>query len=345
MILLGGNLTACGSLVTRPEAEVTLGPEVVEGISQQVMVRQQLQEIGPGDPQYREEQLADLNAAKNRIWQFERHVIAAAVRYEQKQQWREADQIFAKALKYVPNSVILQAARKQLDERRDERGQALRAELSINEGEQLLKDARSYEQIAQLSPSSFFTRLEINAYRHKRRKASEQLLAQGKLAMERRDFALAKRCLAIAERLDSTAEVRDALAMADTRLLKNRRTYSRQALRGSDLPEQIEQYQRTLAKGDLMLAQQQLMQMQQKFPDDAGLQSLAAELHILIEAKVAVTAQHAKVLYSEGDVQQALALWQEILPLDPDNSDLQLNISRAQRVLQNLRALREKQSG
>lgn len=345
-ILLTCNLAGCGSLTTRSETTVALGPELVEGIRQQVMVRQRLQGIEPGDPKYGEH-FADLKAAKNRIWQFERHAIGTAVRYEQRQQWREADQIFAMALNYVPNSEILQAARKQLDERRDEREQALRAELLLNEGEQLLKDARSYEQIAYLSPANLLTKLEIHSYQRKRQKVSTQLLKQGRLAVERRDYTLARRCLVIAERLDATEEVLQALQLADARLRESQRGshYSRQALRGGSLQAQIQQYQQTLAKGDLMLAQRQLMQMQQKFPEEVRLQSLAAELHILIEAKVAAATQHAKVLYSEGDVQQALALWQEILQLDPDNPNLQLNISRAQRVLENIRALREKQSG
>lgn len=340
IIVLAVNLAACGSLVTRPENQVTLGPELVEGIRQQVMVKQRLES---GDPQ-RGRRQADLEAAKNRIWQFERHVIATAVRYEQKQRWREADRIFALALEYVPNSEILQAARKQLDERREEREQALRAELLINKGDQLLKDARSYEQIAQLNPG-FLTRLEVNAYQRKRKKVAAQLLAQGKLAIERRDYGFAKRCLAVADRLDTSVEIGRALQLADARLQKNKRSRPRQALKGSDLAEQIEHYHETLVQGDLVLAQQQLAQMQQKFADDPRLQPLTAELRVLVEAKVATATEHARVLYSEGDVQQALALWQEVLPLDPDNPDLQLNISRAQRVLENLRVLREKQSG
>lgn len=343
MIVLAVNLAACGSLVTRPENQVALGPELVEGIRQQVMVKQRLQRLEPGDPGHERHQ-ADLEAAKNRIWQFERHVIATAVRYEQKQQWREADRIFAMALEYVPDSEILQAARKQLDERREDREQALRAELLINKGDQLLKDAHSYKQIAQLNPG-FLTRLEINAYRRKRRKAAAQLLEQGKLAIERRDYSFAKRCLAVADRLDTSAETEQVLQLADARLQKSKRSRPRETLKGSDLPEQIEHYHQTLVRGDLVLAQQQLAQMQQKFPDDPRLQPLAAELRVLIEAKVATATEHARVLYSEGDVQQALALWQEVLPLDPDNSDLQLNISRARRVLENLRVLREKQSG
>jgi tetratricopeptide (TPR) repeat protein len=322
-----------------------LGPELVEGIRQQVAVTQRLQKLEPGDPEYGGRQ-AELKAAKDRVWQFERQAIAIAVRYEQKQQWREADQIYARALKYVPDSEILQAARKQMEERREAREQTLRAELSINEGEQLLKDERSYEQIAQLKPSSLLTRLEINAYERKRRTVSAELLTQGKLAIERRDYSLARRCLAIAQRLEPTEEVGDALQLADARLNKTGRVSSLPSrVRESSLQARIDEYQQTLQKGDLSLARQQLTQLQQQFPDNADLQTLDAQLRILIEAKVVAASQHAKVLYSEGNVQQALSLWEEILPLDPDNPDLQLNISRAQRVLENLRALREKQSG
>lgn len=345
LMLLSLNLGACSTLGSRPETVVMLGPELVEGIRQQVEVTQRLQKLEPSDTEYGGRQTA-LKAARDRVWQFERQSIAIAVRYEQKQQWREADQIYARALKYVPDSEILQAARKQMEERREAREQTLRAELSINQGEQLLKDERSYEQIAQLKPSSLLTRLEISAYERKRRKVSDQLLTQGKLAIERRDYSLARRCLAIAQRLEPTDEVGDALQLADARLNKTGRVIPLPSrMRESSLHARIEQYQQTLEKGDLSLARRQLTQLQQQFPDNADLQTLDAQLRILIEAKVVAASQHAKVLYSEGNVQQALALWQEILPLDPDNPDLQLNISRAQRVLENLRALREKQSG
>jgi tetratricopeptide (TPR) repeat protein len=272
------------------------------------------------------------------------------VRHEQEQRWREADRTFAMTLKHLPDSQILRAARKQLHERRVAREQFARAELLINHGEQLLKDARVYAQIAQLKPANLFTRLEIGVYKREREKIAAQLFEYGQLASQRMDTALARRCLMVADQLHGTEAIRGALLALNTRDSKNRSvSSSRQASRSSQhtrgFQVQLERYRKTLTNDDLLTAQQQLNNLQRHYPANGELQLLAVELQVLIGTKVSTTVERGKLLYSQGEVQQALHLWQDVLPLDPDNAVLKHNIQRAQRVLENIKVLRERQSG
>ncbi len=303
-----------------------------------------LADIQPEDPLYSKVQ-SKLKAVRKEIWNFERAAIKAAVRYEQKRQWQLADQTFDDALERLPESKILSAAYAQYDQRRQVYKKILRVELLINEGEQLLKDARAYTQIANIEPVGFFTRLEIKAYKDKRYHVSRRLFDSGQAALVREDFRLAQRCLLIANRLHGSPDIEQALKIARVEIDRSRSRVNYKALTAKTFRRMLADYKRMLEDGKFFAAQQRMHYLQKQFSDQRELKALADELQLVIRDEVRRATEEGRKLYSEGQVQEALTEWKRVLPLDPNNADLKSNITRAERVLENIRILTKKQSG
>jgi len=66
-------------------------------------------------------------------------------------------------------------------------------------------------------------------------------------------------------------------------------------------------------------------------------------MHRRIRENVNQGIELGRKLYSQGQVEQALAVWNKLRDLDPDNENLLSHIDRAERVLEKVKKLREEQ--
>lgn len=279
---------------------------------------------------------------REKLWEFEREAIRRAVRLEQQDAWDQAKLVLEQAVEAVPDSRILSSALAQFDRRRAAREEVLRAELAIHQGEQLLKDAEAYRRLERVKGGGLFTWLEGRDYRHRRKESAAALRGHADNALGRQDYYLARRCLALAVQLDTGEHgARERLRQLDRKIAEIR---GRAIHHDPDRPErtsggrlqaQIAELIEALEAGRLLDVQKRLEVLQRRHPDNDRLQALALELN----GRVRQAIEKGKVLYSEGKVEQALELWREMQPLDPENIELRSSISRAEKVLQNLRVL------
>ena len=308
-----------------------------------------LQRIGPSDSVY--DQLPDKQAAlKKAKWRFERSVIKQAVALEQKHQWVPVKTTYKSALKKLPDSKIIKAAWRQFDGRQAVRGEVIRAELLLNEGERLVDDGRLYRQITDLKPSSLLTKLEIKNYRRKCMSVAKDLHEYGLVAMTRKDYLLARRLIVVASQLDSTPDIKQLLVLVQNKI---RPTVTKSTVAGrttSDGKQKlfgrlVAKYKHVLATGDLLMAKQHMSTLRRNYALQPEFRALWVEFQGLVNDRVSIATERGRELYSGGDVQEALHVWKKVLPLDPENTDLKSKIMRAERVLENIRLLTEQQSG
>ena len=103
--------------------------------------------------------------------------------------------------------------------------------------------------------------------------------------------------------------------------------------------QQMADYGRALEQRDWLAARAQLAQMANETPGDPGIAGLQQELDAAIDDIVSQDKQKGEALYSAGDIETALLVWQEALDLRPEDTQLQNNIDRAQRILDKIRSL------
>ncbi|WP_066965453.1 hypothetical protein [Microbulbifer sp. Q7] len=312
-------------------------------------VRQNASELAylRGQPAHTPAQQKQIAQLSSRLQQFERDVILTARSLEQQNHWRDAQQALDSAIHLLPDSLALHRARQQQVERRQHQEERVRTELEIHKGEQLLKDTVAYQHLRQLKEPGVLNWLELKNFNRKRRASAESLQEHAQRALEREDYALAQRALKVAqglygEDLPLASEEREKitrdLALTSQKLRPAKpRPANRPRKKVEKLP--VAELEQSLDAGDLVSARQHLDALEQRSPQPPQLRSLKLEFQAQLASRVTTALQRGNELYSQGEIQRALDIWREAGALAPDNLDLQASIARAEKLLENLKAL------
>ncbi|QIL88700.1 tetratricopeptide repeat protein [Microbulbifer sp. SH-1] len=344
-LLLLPLLPAC-SLVQAPQSLEGFPPGTLQEIRQQVTELGELQKLDDATPAQRQH----IQRVRRNLQQFERDTIRTANRLEKKDDWRAAKQVLQSAARVLPHSAAIESAQQQLAARRQLHEARVRMELEIHRGEQLLKDAEAYRRLQQLKEPGALTWLELKNYDRQRRASAGALQESAQKALLREkpeDIALARKALTIARGLYGDDLQQDDvlrqsleqdLAAANRHL---RRASPRPARAPQQKPDEnhVAELQRALESGDLPSARQQLNWLQQHSPQHPQLLPLQSRFRMQLNTRVDTALTRGNHLYSQGEIERALQVWREANALDPDNVELLGNIARAEKVLENLRAL------
>ncbi|MBN1378969.1 MAG: hypothetical protein JXA04_07015 [Gammaproteobacteria bacterium] len=346
-------LTACAT-IPQPDTEQTaLSKKSLQragDVAAELVTLQQKQQ--PSQTDYRRR--AKL---REQLWQFEREVIRTAIRLEQNDDWIEAEKVFKHATKAVPDSHILRSARYQFADRRAIREEVLRAELAIHQGEQLLQNAGAYDSLQRVTPLKFLTWVEVNAYERRRLSSAATLKRFADKALKRDDFYLARRCLSLSFRLHNDDEVKQKLMLADAYISRVRQRIDSKsnssvkparAVAATGKPDAellVGEFYHALQKDDFHHAKRYMSELRLTYPQHRNLVSMSSQYKLRLNRCVNDAIEKGKVLYSEGKVKQALRVWRDAERLAPNNVELLSGIARAEKVLQNLKALSAQQTG
>lgn len=333
-LLLLPLLPGCGVLPAQQHTLEGFPPDALQQVRQQSLELDRLQKLDTATPA-QQQQIKQLHRS---LQQFERDATRAAGRLEQEGDWRGAEIMLRRATQALPDSQPLSSSRQQLAERRQLREELVRMDLAIHRGEQLLRDAELYQRLQQLSPG-LLTRLELESYHRNCRKSAKELQDYAQRALERQDYALARRGLQIAQRLYGDDNQHDDIERNLARANRELRRAERQPTRASVDHGIAKELQRVLGSGDLQSARQHLNRLRQQSPRHPQLLSLQSQFQTQLNARVETAIKQGNSLYSQGNINQALVVWREAKTLDPDNIELLTNIARAEKVLQNLRSL------
>ncbi len=336
-------LPACSLLPPQQQAQEGLPADTLQQAQQQSAELGQLQELVTATPAQQQK----IRRLQSSLQQFERNAIRAASHLEKQDNWHGAGKVLQAATEVLPGSQALVSARQEFAERRQLHEQRLRMELAIHRGEQLLKDAEAYERLRQLNGPGVMTWLEQKNFLRQCRGSAQALQEHAQLALQREDYTQAQRGLKVARRLYGHDLLQDKaqrenidqdLARANRQLRQARRQPTRRPPE-RDNKALVAELQQALEAGDLPGAQQRLNKLQQQSPQEPQLPSLQSQLQAQLNARVKTAIKRGNDLYSEGKIERAVETWREARALDPDNAELLTNIARAEKVLENLKAL------
>lgn len=340
-------LPACSLLPAQHQTLEGFSPESVQQVRLQSAELDQLQSQGALTPAQRK--IAE--TLQGNLRQFEQDVIRRANALKKNDDWYGAEQLLANAAGILPASQPLTTALRQLSQQSQLREARVRMELEIHRGEQLLKDTEAYRQLRQLKGPGVLTWLELKNFQRKRRASAQALQEHAQQALARQDYSLAKRALTIAQGLygddlpqDSgqRAQLERNLALATRQLRPVRSKPQMRPVKRSEESEDkvpVADLQHALDNDDLLSARQHLEQLQHQSPQHPQLPPLQIQFETQLHARIQSAIQQGNNLYSQGNIEQALAVWRKASILAPDNVQLLANIARAEKVLQNLRAL------
>lgn len=284
-----------------------------------------------------------------------KQAIIEAKRYEHSQiklsldqiengQWQEADMTLKNAMDKLPESTKLEKTYQEFINQRKQYLRSLYIQLAINTAEWLNKNKDIEQQLKHTQPGSSQVQDTLSRFQDETQKVYPKLLRCGKLAESLDDFGLAQQCYGLANSLVPSASLKQKLAAIratiDKRQSRSKKAGTSLSLLGKNL---LEKSRQALQKGDLKLA----LSYYEKIPDDDKqlpiVRRYSREMEHRIRENVRQGIELGRKLYSQGQVEQALAVWNKLRDLEPDNENLLSHIDRAERVMQKIRQLREEQ--
>jgi len=304
-----------------------------------------LRYIGPSNPNYkslqRKRQLALAESKK-----YEQTEIARAMTLMEKGEWYEADITLQDAMDKLPPSMALDKTYRDFSAARDQHLKDLYCALYRNKADWLIMNRPVQEQLKKTQPDASKTQRIFSQYDNDTTQVYAELLDCGKDAAGRNDLQLALHSYKLASKLRTDKALNTTLARLQQVIDRKRAvTQSGQAQALSQLGQNLlDKSKQALAAGDLKLA----IRHYEKIPDaDKQLPPVVAydaDMNRRIHENVRQGIELGRKLYSQGQVEQALAVWKKLRDIDPDNENLLKHIERAERVLDKIKQLRKEQT-
>jgi tetratricopeptide (TPR) repeat protein len=308
-------------------------------------------------PQYKQLQkmLPSLRAAAR---SYEQAVSEQALKQAQSLHWQKALDIYNAGIKKYPQSTLLRNERQRFLNDRDEYLTYLERKFLYDQGEWLLKALPRQQEIVRTNPKNKSQHEFLEQLQELAGETEKKLGRYGLDAMDSEKLLLADRYLSLANTLHPKAEYRIALAHIQQRIVnleaeknktektaektktKRKEDISRkQKANNQHLERFFEYFEEAYQRQEWMEAKDYLEEIKRLSPGSARTRNAELRLGEQIDAYIQAQIKSGEHQYSQGEFERALKTWEDALPLDPNNEDLNKHIARAKRVLENLEEL------
>lgn len=201
----------------------------------------------------------------------------------------------------------------------------------IRKARALIQYEPIYNNLSQLIPNDYDAQNEIDDYNEDRAEIAELLLSCSSHALDAKDYYMAAECLSLSNQLIKTRQKTDLLK---TTLAKRKTIDDKRKSK-----HLLSRYKQAYEKKDYHNARYNLEILSTIKPDDKNIQKLKSDLEKEIQFLLKHDINQGKTLYSSGKISEALAIWENLLNIDPDNDELIALITRAKKVTQKLHEL------
>jgi hypothetical protein len=340
---------ACSSLPTGPERLA----QVEQLVAEQEFARagKLLANIDPRDPAF-EALAVRRRAIGPLVVRFEESTIRRVNQLEDTDQWPAAEEVLEEALEKLPDSRALQNAKQQFYADRAARLVQIEREISHLRGEHLSAKTFLVQQVKAVDPEALKTRWLALRHGREAEALAEELSACGEDALAESQYALAASCLKVAASLTRSESTRTQVALLEERRIREEAQAAARAEAQHEAERAARRARKTEKVGQLKIryrdlfdagwwaaAQETLTELRNQVPSDHQVLVWSEELQAVIDRRVAAGIEEGQVLYSQGLLHQALAIWREAAKLAPDKPILQAHIARVERFIAKLQRL------
>lgn len=310
--------------------------------------------IDPKDPDY-------LKAASQR-----KHIEALASAYEhdvrqhnngllRQGRWAEALDSYDEALERLPDSAVLKDGLARLHREQARELERLELERLLAHGEWLRKTLPTYRDIARVDPRNRNAQSRLERKQEEAKEVANELTLHGNRALGNNLLVRAESLLSLASELSETPAIRESLkklqqqksaAARKKRLEEQRRLRQRQAAemkRQKTIARLIKQYRSAYDKREYQQARGHLQQLAEAKLESERYRALQQELKRAIDRETSRLFDLGVNAYSRGHFEVAAQQWRRVLALQPENKQAQEHLQRAERVLEKLEQLKQKQ--
>jgi hypothetical protein len=294
--------------------------------------------IRPGHPQYK--QLSSIRQiALEKAQEYETYILNRGSQLIDKELWHQAYLTYQQGLQKLPDSAAIQQAFEEFEIQRDAYIRQRNYQILFNKGQALLANTPIREEITKAAPEQYRYRTQARRHDEEKHDVALELLECAEFSLENNQLVTCEKCLELAAHLyDSPLPKRyhELLARLTKQQAAQQQVLSKAAQ--TNLAAATQAIKDKKLKQAMAHLQQVPVEDQQKPAVIKLKQELRKEIKLAVKQGAAVGRQ----LYSAGKIKEALAVWQSLLVLEPDNAALRKHADRAQRVLKKLETLEKK---
>lgn len=311
--------------------------------------------VDPKDPQYQKaaEKRREVEAlAAN----YEQDIRAQTRSYLDQGQWEKALDTFDEALNRLPQSAVLKDGLAQLHHEQQEELERLEFERLMAHGEWLKQTLPTYRSIARVDPRSRNARLQMDRMQREAEDVASELALFGNKALANNDLSSADKTLTLAAELSDALAIEESLKKlhqqqkqrnAKIRAKKEQREKQQrdaEQAKANKVSRHLGAYKTAFKKKDFQRARTELDTLKRIDSRNREWGRLEKELDQATSREAERLFDSGVSAYSRGNFEQAAKRWREVLKLKPDHKPAQENLERAERVLEKLQELKQKQS-
>jgi tetratricopeptide (TPR) repeat protein len=300
-----------------------------------------LSHVRPNHKQYQQliKRKSEVQRAADR---FEKVKLREVYAHIEAEDWQAAESTLNYSMAKLPDSKKLQVAYDDFIKKRAHYLKGLYYQLSINKAEWLVKNKSVQKELSRTLSDDREAKKVEKQQQKEIAEVHKQLNICGIEALNIGDLELAEQCYLLANELKPDKQTEKTILDIQRKLAKQQK---RKPLliskRGQKL---LETAKSSLKQGDLKDALTAYKKIPNKDKKHALVVAFKQELNSRIKASVKQGIKLGRKLYSQGQIEQAVAVWNDVLELDPKNEYLKSHIERAERVIVNLDKLKKQES-
>ncbi|MDH5571070.1 MAG: tetratricopeptide repeat protein [Gammaproteobacteria bacterium] len=245
--------------------------------------------------------------------------------------WQQAIDTYNISIRKLGDNKQIIAERDKLIKERNTQVHELRKNMLLRRSKALIQYAPIYNKLEKLIPEDYNARSDITRYNAETEEIATHLMNCGNQALENEDFSLAEECITLSNQLIPTADKQKLLSRTHSKrkFIDNKR-------RSREL---IESFNDAYASGDFPKARYHLETLLALDPENKKALELKSQLDRNINSRIEKGITKGKSLYSQGKINQALEIWQELLSIDPKNEELTSLVARGKKVSKKIEKL------
>jgi len=292
------------------------------------------QNINKNDEKYKSilSKKALISKRKNK---FIEDTTKSAQAYQIENKWQLALDTYDNALERIEDNPRLSKERDKLLQDRDMKVTALRKDMLMKRANALISYKEIYSKLHALVPHDYSAQFDINRYEKDRLEVAGYLKMCGDQARDKKQHAVARDCYSLSNKLVPTKQKAMWVEKIDTQL-KNKSSKKR-------YNELLAAYKSALKKEEYIKAKLHLNTLLAIDPSHKKTKNLLTALNEKLREQASIKITLGKDLYSKKKINDALAVWQQALILEPDNEEISQLISRAGKVSRKIQSLEETQ--
>ena len=297
------------------------------------------------------------------IAQFVKQTLTKVDEALAKKEWARARGIIDPAVEKLPEHEELLAKRHDVVREHEHHLAILDAEANIAEAEHLVSKYPTLRDEVEDSTANIAAKWRLSSAETDLQTLARKLTDYSLRFIEYKDLGLAQRCLDSVAKIPgpllpaNILDARNSLAREQKRVAEEKArqdrararanakrkahiSKSRKAERRKRSAQLQKHIKEALREKEFPRARQLMDELSELDGGNAQVTILGERVNYQIATIVKQRLDYGNSLYRQERIEDAKKIWEEALPLDPDNIELLSNIRRAERVLENVEALR-----